>query len=149
MNLFRCAAVSLGVFTALVSAHAGAKTFPAASRETQELMKGYFGNTLICKAEGIFECHNWFKPDGTFIQFSWDSRPNIMVHGVNLSGVAGVEGTWWVEGSPGKYQICRKNGPDAPTACEEGVVRKVGDTWSHPAHNNWPGEAFVLVEGHH
>ena len=64
---------------------AQAARFEANSPEAQTLMKAYFGNTLICKAEGIFECHNWMYPDGKFIQFSWDSRPNVMVDGVMLS----------------------------------------------------------------
>ena len=126
---------------------AQAARFEANSPEAQTLMKAYFGNTLICKAEGIFECHNWMYPDGKFIQFSWDSRPNVMVDGVMLSGVNGLEGKWWLEGAAGKFQLCRQNAPTAKPMCQDEPQRKVGDQWDHPAHGNWPAEHFTLVEG--
>ncbi len=143
----RRAAIAIGILAGLANP-ASAATYAASSPEAQNWMKAYFGNTLICTAAGIFECHNWMKADGTLVLFSWDSRPNIMVEGVPMQGVHGLEGTWWLEGEPGKFQLCRKNGPTAKPLCQDEPQRKLGDEWDHPGSANWPAEHFQLVAGH-
>ena len=100
--------------------------------DTQKIMGGFFGNTSVCKGEGLFECHVWFYPDGTMVQFSYDKRENPLDGGNNLSGFTVIPGTWWVEHADGgNFNLCRHVG-DGPIRCIPQPPRKVGDHWDLP-----------------
>jgi hypothetical protein len=123
-----------------------ATDYQANTPEAQKMMKIYFTATRICKEEGKFECHTWVNPDGTFLRFSWDSRPDAGA----LSGVTGVEGTWFMREDGGKWAWCRTFPGAKPNCEEEPAGRKVGDTWSR-YHNSGSlkgtTEYFSIVEG--
>lgn len=135
----------LGAASMLAATPALAADYAANTPEAQKLMKIYFTSTRVCKEEGKFECHTWVNPDGTFIRFSWDGRPDAGA----LSGVVGLEGKWFVREDKGVWQWCRIF-PGAKPQCEEEPGRKVGDTWTK-YHDSGPmkgdTEHYAIVEG--
>ena len=137
--------IFLAAAIATLTSPAFATDYAANTPEAQKLMKIYFTSTRICKAEGKFECHTWVNPDGTFLRFSWDGRPDAGP----LAGVTGTEGTWFVREEGGKWSWCRTF-PGAKPNCEEEPARKVGDTWSR-YHDSGAmkgiTEVFSIVEG--
>jgi hypothetical protein len=130
-----------------VATPAFATDYAAGTPEAQKLMNIYFTSTRICKEEGKFECHTWVNPNGTFLRFSWDGRPDAGA----LAGVTGTEGTWFVREDGGKWSWCRVF-PGAKPNCEDEPGRKVGDTWSmYHAQGSLKGttEYFSIVAGRH
>ncbi len=137
LGLAMCAAAATPAF---------ATDYAANTPEAQKWMKIYFNATRICKEDGKFECHTWVNPDGTFIRFSWDGRPDAGA----LAGVVGQEGTWFMREENGTWSWCRIFPGAKPNCEEEPVGRKVGDTWSR-YHDTGAlkgtTEYFSIVEG--
>src|SRR5262249_22089235 len=67
----KIAALAAAILSVSFAGHAAA--MEASDPVAQALMKGYFGNTRICRIDGLFECHMWLNPDGTYVLFAFNA----------------------------------------------------------------------------
>jgi hypothetical protein len=91
----------------------------AAQASDDDVLKNYYGNTLISNA-GMLEIHTHYKPDHTF-----DFSASMTL--IHRSGT----GTWKIEANG---EICRdiKDPPAGVTnpSCGPIAPHKVGDSWT-------------------
>jgi len=108
---------------AVLAGFAATLCLSSAAIAGEEVMAGYFGNTVIATSS-LGELHVRYKPDHTFVGKA--SGP---------TGKYDVSGTWEMDA---KGNVCRKyitNGADLPPGtpnpyCAPASAHKVGDTWT-------------------
>src|SRR5579872_2670799 len=101
-----------------------------------EVMSGYFGNTVISKG-AMGETHTHYKADHTF-----DGTASSMLGSMDLKG------TWKIDD---KGQLCRTYEtamPGVPNPlCTPAVAHKAGDTWTMQSGSST--RTITMVAGIH
>jgi hypothetical protein len=122
--------------------------------ERKSPLQSYFGNTLQCTAPGLWECHVWFNPDGTVIEFYARKKPDGSVE------LASNEFWYRIAGKRGDYHLCRKPSKNGKETCEKtpwDEGRYLYDEWfinyDRPAEGGLPAyknvhEHYALIAGH-
>src|SRR5262245_58029891 len=153
-SLKSVACLALAAFLCTGTAHA----LDASAPEAQTLMKGYFGNTRICREDGLFECHMWLNADGTYILFGFSQASDDPRAGFHV-----FRGKWSIQSSKGNYKLCRiqedaKEQEHKPTCGLpeperpdlNGAALQLGDSfWKYHEEGNLKGttEHYYLVKG--
>lgn len=89
-------------------------------------MQEYIGNTLMCLASGLWECHTWFDADGTGVHFHARKKADGSIE------LGSSAFTYRLAGTRGDYHLCLK-----PSGSKEEICRK--ETWEegHYLYDEW------------
>lgn len=124
------------------------------SRIEQNPLQEYFGNTRVCLVPGLWECHAWFNPDGTGVEFYARKKPDGSVE------LASDEFWYRMAGTPGDYHLCRKPSVNGKEVCEKYRWEEghyLYDEWfnnyDRPAESGFPAyrnvhEHNMIIPGH-